>query len=51
MGTVRTTITLTKQQDAWIATQIAAGHDSEAIRDLIRREQERCFEVEAICRP
>ncbi|WP_368681347.1 type II toxin-antitoxin system ParD family antitoxin, partial [Acinetobacter baumannii] len=34
MATVRKTITLTEQQDAWIASQIAAGrytNDSEAI--------------------
>ena len=51
MATVRKTITLTEQQDAWIAAQIAAGsytNDSEAIRDLIRREQERTFEIESI---
>lgn len=51
MATVRKTITLTEQQDAWIAAQVAAGHytnDSETIRDLIRREQERTAEVEAI---
>ncbi|RZF64612.1 type II toxin-antitoxin system ParD family antitoxin [Sphingomonas populi] len=51
MATVRKTITLTDQQDAWISAQIAAGHytnDSEAIRDLIRREQQRGFEIEAI---
>jgi antitoxin ParD1/3/4 len=51
MGTVRKTITLTEQQDGWIAAQIDAGHytnDSEAIRDLIRREQERAFEIETI---
>jgi len=51
MATVRKTITLTERQDAWIATQIAAGHytnDSEAIRDLSRREQERSFEIETI---
>ena len=50
MGTVRKTITLTEQQDAWIAAQVAAGsytNDSEAIRDLIRREQERTAEVVA----
>jgi antitoxin ParD1/3/4 len=44
---VRKTITLTEQQDAWIAEEIAAGrytNDSEAIRDLIRREQERRIE-------
>lgn len=51
MGTVRKTITLTDQQDNWIKTQIEAGHytnDSEYIRDLIRREQERNSSVEAI---
>ena len=51
MGTVRKTITLTEQQDAWIADQIEAGlytNDSEAIRDLIRREQARAFETESI---
>lgn len=51
MATVRKTITLTTQQDAWIAAQIEAGsytNDSEAIRDLIRREQERSFEVDTI---
>lgn len=51
MATVRKTITLTEQQNAWIAAQIDAGsytNDSEAIRDLIRREQERSSEVESI---
>ena len=51
MSTVRKTITLTDQQDGWIKAQIQAGHytnDSEYIRDLIRREQERSAEIEAI---
>ena len=51
MATVRKTITLTDQQDDWIKAQIAAGHytnDSEYIRDLIRKEQERGAEIEAI---
>jgi len=51
MATVRKTIELTQQQDAWITAQIAAGHDineSEVIRDLIRREQERSFETQTI---
>lgn len=51
MSAVRKTITLTEEQDAWIASRIAAGFytdDSEAIRDLIRREQERSFEIETI---
>jgi antitoxin ParD1/3/4 len=43
MSTIRKTITLTAQQDAWIKTQIANGeytNDSEYLRDLIRRDQE-----------
>ena len=51
MGTVRKTITLTEQQDNWVKAQIEAGHytnDSEYIRDLIRREQERSAEIDAI---
>ena len=51
MSTVRKTITLTEQQDSWVKAQINAGHytnDSEYIRDLIRREQERSAEIEAI---
>lgn len=51
MRTVRKTITLTDQQDGWIKAQIQAGHytnDSEYIRDLIRREQERSAETDAI---
>jgi antitoxin ParD1/3/4 len=51
MGTVRKTITVTDQQDTWIKAQIAAGrytNDSEYIRDLIRREQERSAEIEGI---
>ncbi len=51
MSTVRKTITLTDQQDGWIRAQIKAGrytNDSETIRDLIRREQERGADLEAI---
>ena len=51
MSTVRKTITLTDPQDDWIKAQIAAGqytNDSEAIRDLIRREQERQAQVQAV---
>jgi antitoxin ParD1/3/4 len=51
MATVRKTITLTEQQNDWIAAQIALGsytNDSEAIRDLIRREQARSAEIDAI---
>jgi antitoxin ParD1/3/4 len=45
------TITLTGQQDDWIKTQVENGdytNDSEYIRDLIRREQDRGAEIEAI---
>jgi antitoxin ParD1/3/4 len=51
MSTVRKTITLTDQQDGWIKGQIQAGHytnDSEYIRDLIRREQERAARMDAL---
>jgi antitoxin ParD1/3/4 len=51
MATVRKTITLTDNQDRWVKAQIEAGrytNDSEYIRDLIRREQERSAELEAI---
>ena len=51
MATVRKTITLTDQQDGWIKAQVDAGHytnDSEFIRDLIRREQERSNAVQAV---
>jgi antitoxin ParD1/3/4 len=51
MNTVRKTITLTERQDDWIKAQISAGHytnDSEYIRDLIRREQERSGHIDAI---
>ena len=47
MGTVRKTITLTDTQDGWID----AGHytnDSEYIRNLIRREQERSAGIDAV---
>ena len=51
MGTARKTITITDQQDAWIKAQIQSGgftNDSEYIRDLIRRDQARTAEIEAI---
>lgn len=51
MATVRKTITLTEQQDAWIAAQVDAGSyadDSDAIRDLIRREQERGSDIDRL---
>jgi antitoxin ParD1/3/4 len=51
MGTVRKTITFTEQQDQWIKAKIAGGQftsDSEYIRDLVRRDQEKNAEIEAI---
>lgn len=51
MAIVRKTISLTDQQDAWITMQVESGrfnNDSELIRDLIRREQERIFEIDNI---
>ena len=51
MAIVRKTITLTAQQNAWIAARVDAGsytNDSEAIRDLIRREQERDADIESV---
>lgn len=51
MGTVRKTITFTEQQGQWIKAKIAGGqftNDSEYIRDLVRRDQEKNAEIEAI---
>ena len=51
MGTTRKTITVTDQQDEWIKAQIVAGgftNDSEYVRDLIRRDQARNAEIEAV---
>ena len=51
MATVRKTITLTDQQDDWIKSQVEGGdytNDSEYIRNLIRREQERGAEIETV---
>lgn len=49
MALVRKTITLTAQQNSWIKAQIESGqytNDSEYIRDLISKEQERTVQVE-----
>lgn len=51
MSTVRKTITLTGQQGEWVKSRIANGdftNDSEYIRDLIRRDQERNMELESL---
>ena len=51
MATTRKTITVTDQQDQWIKSRIAAGeytNDSEYIRDLVRRDQERNAKFRAL---
>ena len=51
MAMIKKTITVTDQQDAWIKSRVASGdygNDSEIIRDLIRKEQVRNAEIEAI---
>lgn len=51
MATVRKTITLTDQQGDWVKARIASGdftNDSEYIRDLIRKDQERTAGIEVI---
>ena len=51
MGTTRETITVTEQENEWIKARINSGaftSDSEYIRDLIRRDQARQSEVDAI---
>ena len=51
MGLVKKSITVTEQQEGWIKEQIASGHfgnESEVVRSLIRREQTRDAEIDAI---
>lgn len=51
MATIRKAITVTDQQNSWIASQVHDGrftNDSELIRELIRREQERMEERQAV---
>ena len=51
MAMVKKSITVTEQQEEWIQSQLATGHyasDSEVLRDLIRREQKRDDELQAI---
>ncbi len=51
MAVIRKTITLTEQQGDWVKTRIATGdftNDSEYFRDLIRRDQARNAQLEAV---
>ena len=47
----RKTITVTKQQDSWIKSQVDSGkygNDSEYLRELIRHDQEYKYKVELL---
>ncbi len=51
MAMVKKSITVTERQEQWMKAQLASGNfasDSELLRDLIRKEQERTSEVEVI---
>ena len=51
MATIRKTITLTNQQGTWIKSRIEDGqytNESEYVRDLIRRDQQRNSELESL---
>ncbi len=48
MSTTRKTITVTDEQNAWIKSRIASGdytNDSEFVRDLLRKDQERAGKI------
>ena len=51
MAMIKKSITVTAQQEKWMQAQLASGNyasDSELLRDLIRKEQMRASEIEAI---
>lgn len=51
MPTVRKTITFTEKQDKWIKSRITTGeytNDSEYIRDLVRRDQQKNAKFSAL---
>ena len=51
MTMVKKSITVTDQQEAWIQSQMEAGHygtDSELIREALREKQMRMAEIEII---
>ena len=51
MGMVKTSITVTDQQDGWIKSQIAAGghgNESEVLRNPSREKQTKYAEIEAL---
>jgi antitoxin ParD1/3/4 len=51
MSMVKKSITVTDQQNDWIQSQLAVGNyasDSELLRDLIRKEQEKLSQIAQI---
>jgi antitoxin ParD1/3/4 len=51
MVMVKKSITITDQQNEWIQSQLSVGNyasDSELLRDLIRKEQDRSDELSAL---
>jgi antitoxin ParD1/3/4 len=51
MSMVKKSITVTNQQNKWIQSQLAIGNyasDSELLRDLIRKEQEKLSQMAQI---
>lgn len=51
MSMIKKSITVTDKQNAWIQSQLATGNyasDSELLRDLIRREQEKQSQIAEI---
>ena len=51
MSMQRKTITVTKQQDSWIKSQVESGqygNDSEYLRELIRHDQEYKNKIELL---
>jgi antitoxin ParD1/3/4 len=51
MSMVKKSITVTNQQNKWIQSQLAIGNyasDSELLRDLIRKEQEKLSQIAQI---
>lgn len=51
MAMIKKSITVTEQQEQWMQAQLASGNyasDSELLRDLIRKEQARVEEINAV---
>lgn len=51
MAMIKKSIMVTEQQEQWMQAQLASGNyasDSELLRDLIRKEQARVEEINAV---